>query len=124
MRRLLQSTALVVPMVALALLLTGCPKRPTPTVASAPAPGASRSAAPGATATNPFTATAAPGATARGGGSTPGVPAPPSEYSENAALKDVHFDFDRHEIRPGDARILDANATWLKVNGRYLLLIE
>jgi peptidoglycan-associated lipoprotein len=125
MPRLLKSMALVLPTVALALLLAGCPKQPSPTVASAPAPGASRTA-PGssATATSPFTATAAPGAAARGGGATSGVPARPSEYAEHAALKDIHFDFDRHEIRPGDARILDANAAWLKANGRYLLLIE
>jgi peptidoglycan-associated lipoprotein len=42
----------------------------------------------------------------------------------NAALKDVNFDFDKYDIRPADAKILDANAAWLKTNGRTLLLIE
>jgi peptidoglycan-associated lipoprotein len=57
------------------------------------------------------------------------VPAPaalprPSEFSANANLKDVHFEFDRYDIRPEAARLLDANATWLKANPRNLLLIE
>jgi peptidoglycan-associated lipoprotein len=41
-----------------------------------------------------------------------------------AALKDINFDFDKYEIRPGDAKILDANAAWLKNNARNLVLIE
>jgi peptidoglycan-associated lipoprotein len=41
-----------------------------------------------------------------------------------AALKDIHFDFDRSDIRPGDAQILDANAAWLKSNPNNLVLIE
>ena len=39
-------------------------------------------------------------------------------------LKAVHFDFDRFDIRPGDARILDANAQWLKSNREAEVLIE
>jgi peptidoglycan-associated lipoprotein len=39
-------------------------------------------------------------------------------------LKDIHFDFDKYNIRPGDAKILDANATWLTANARNLVLIE
>jgi peptidoglycan-associated lipoprotein len=43
---------------------------------------------------------------------------------ENAALRDIHFDFDKYDVRPADAKILDANAAWLKTNARSLLMIE
>jgi len=42
----------------------------------------------------------------------------------NPNLKDIHFDFDKYNIRPEDAKILDANAAWLKSNSRNLVLIE
>ncbi len=48
----------------------------------------------------------------------------PREYVEAADLHDIHFDFDKYEIRPADAKPLDANADWLKSNLRSLLLIE
>ncbi len=52
----------------------------------------------------------------------------PREYVSAAELKidlkDIHFDFDRAEIRPDAARLLDANAEWLKENPRHLVLIE
>jgi peptidoglycan-associated lipoprotein len=35
----------------------------------------------------------------------------------------IHFDFDKSNIRKGDAKILDANADWLKANPNMLLLI-
>ncbi len=41
-----------------------------------------------------------------------------------ADLKEIHFDFDKYDIRPGDAKILDSNAKWLKSNDAMLLLIE
>ena len=46
------------------------------------------------------------------------------EFSENANLKDIHFDFDKYNIRPSDAKILDTNAAWLKSNAGNLILIE
>jgi peptidoglycan-associated lipoprotein len=52
------------------------------------------------------------------------APAPAREYRAHSALKDIHFDFDRSDIRPGDAKILDASADWLKANPNQLLLIE
>ena len=42
----------------------------------------------------------------------------------NPNLNDIHFDFDKYDIRPGDAKILDANAAWLKSNSGNLVLIE
>jgi peptidoglycan-associated lipoprotein len=69
------------------------------------------------------TALAAPPAVA---GTPPGTLArrPPAEFQSNEALKDIHFDFDKYDIRPGDAKILDENARWMKANASYLILIE
>jgi peptidoglycan-associated lipoprotein len=50
--------------------------------------------------------------------------AKPSEFEKNPNLKTIHFDFDKYNIRPGDAKILDANAAWLKTNADNLVLIE
>jgi peptidoglycan-associated lipoprotein len=46
------------------------------------------------------------------------------EYQPHPALKEIHFDFDRAEVRSGDARILDAAVEWLKANGNQLAVIE
>ena len=54
----------------------------------------------------------------------PARPAPPKEFRANDALKNIYFDFDKYNIRPGDAKILDASAQWLNSNAGYLLLIE
>ena len=97
----------IFPVLVLALFLVGCPKRPATTTAAAPAPGA-----PGAP--------SAPGAAP----TRPGVQPSPKEYVAAEGLKDVRFDFDKYDIRPGDAQILDANAKWMKSNPRSLLLIE
>ena len=42
----------------------------------------------------------------------------------NAALKEIYFDFDKSNVRPGDAKILDASASYLKSNPDQLVLIE
>ncbi len=36
----------------------------------------------------------------------------------------MYFDFDKYDIRPSDAKILDDNSSWLKSNGTMLVLIE
>jgi peptidoglycan-associated lipoprotein len=41
-----------------------------------------------------------------------------------ADLRDVHFDFDRYDIRPADAGILDTTAAWLKTHPDHTLLVE
>jgi peptidoglycan-associated lipoprotein len=46
------------------------------------------------------------------------------EFQPIEPLQDVFFDFDRYDVRPLDARILDADATWLRTNSDYLVLIE
>jgi peptidoglycan-associated lipoprotein len=46
------------------------------------------------------------------------------DFEANPALKTIHFDFDKSDIRPGDAKILDENARWLGANPRQIVLIE
>jgi peptidoglycan-associated lipoprotein len=46
------------------------------------------------------------------------------DYEAIPELRDVHFDFGKAVIRPGDAGILDANAAWLRAHPEYLVLIE
>ena len=48
----------------------------------------------------------------------------PAEFSEAPALADIHFDFDRYDIRSDDTRALDANLAWLRANPKALILIE
>ena len=57
-------------------------------------------------------------------GSMTGMPPKPSEFMANTNLNDIHFDFDKYNIRSGDAKVLDANAAWLKSNPGNLVLIE
>ena len=116
------STALLI------LAASGCAKQPAtmPASASAPAPGAS------AGATGAARPTASQSGMGAGAGLASTAPArtdsagrvSPREFGENAALRDVNFDFDKYDIRPGDTKTLDANASWLKANPRALLLIE
>jgi peptidoglycan-associated lipoprotein len=125
----------VAPLLVLSLFLAGCPKRPATMAASAPAPGvATPPPAPAA----PVAPPSAPESTAPAPAAPPAAPAPMpqvaqpaapvlprvSEFAANANLKDVYFDFDKYDIRPDSARILDANATWLKANPGNLVLIE
>jgi peptidoglycan-associated lipoprotein len=46
------------------------------------------------------------------------------EYIAVVDLQDIHFDFDRADIRPDAARVLDLNAEWLRRYPRYLVLVE
>ena len=129
------------------VVLAGCAKRPAMTAASAPAPsGAAQatttpSTTPGATtpstpggpgsgmspsspssatsATTPGTSTTSPGS---GATATPAARPAVSEFAANPNLKDIYFDFDKYDIRPGDAKVLDGNATWLKGNNQLVLI--
>jgi len=47
----------------------------------------------------------------------------PASFTENSNVKLVYFDFDRYEIRDGDTRTLEMDASWLKTND-MLVLIE
>lgn len=46
------------------------------------------------------------------------------DFVANEQIRDIHFDFDRYEIRPADAKILEASAQWLKAHPDSLLVIE
>jgi len=129
MRQGRRTVLTVVPLLLVALFLVGCPKRPATTVASAPAPAVAT--VPGlAVVPAPAPAPAAPGVVVVPPAATaPAAPAPatpprPSEFMANPALKDIYFDFDKADIRPADAKILDDNAGWLKQNVNTLVLIE
>ena len=43
---------------------------------------------------------------------------------DERALKDVHYDFDKYELRSEDSKILDENAAWLKANPKAISTIE
>ncbi|OGL11628.1 MAG: peptidoglycan-associated lipoprotein [Candidatus Rokubacteria bacterium RIFCSPLOWO2_02_FULL_72_37] len=107
------------------VVLAGCAKRPATTQASAPAPTAPPPAA--STPAQPSTAAPSMAAPAPAAPKAPAGAAmrpSPKEFTAIADLKDIHFDFDKYDIRPSDAKVLDANAIWLKSHGDYLILIE
>lgn len=121
-----------------ALAFFGCARRPVATAATAPAPTRASShgstlfpgsGGAGSTATGDRSAgTPAAGTTARAPGGTPGsrvaaVP-PPSEFVPARRLADIHFDFDRADIRAADRAVLDNDATWMRDNAQALILIE
>ena len=127
------SLFLVAPLLVLTLFLVGCPKRPATTAAAVPAPAAPPAPTQVAPPTTPPTpvepatpppSTTTPTPTPAPSAQAPTTPPKPSEFTANPNLNDIHFDFDKYNIRPGDAKILDANATWLKSNPGNLILIE
>jgi peptidoglycan-associated lipoprotein len=123
--RVMVKHGLVIGMSMAALLAVGCARQPaTMTTSSVPAPtGAAVSG------TDPDLASASEvvrnAADARAAGRSDRADRPaPSEFTESRELADIHFDFDRYDIRAEHATILDANATWLKANATSRLLIE
>src|SRR5262245_21281938 len=115
-------------LLAVGVVFVGSAKRPAKTQAAAPAPTGAAATTPGTTAPAPTGSTAAPvgGGTSSGGATAaPSTGRPsPSEFTAIADLKDIHFDFVKYDIRPGDAKTLDGNAGWLKSNPNHLVLIE
>jgi peptidoglycan-associated lipoprotein len=124
---------LAVSLLVTATVLAGCAKRPALTQASAPPPAAAPAPPPPPppmvvqeTVKETVVATppAAPPATA-----APATPAPttrpsPTEFAVNPNVKDIFFDFDKYNIKPEAAQILDSDAAWLKANPGQLVLIE
>jgi peptidoglycan-associated lipoprotein len=51
-------------------------------------------------------------------------PPPPTPQEVVDMLKMIHFDFDKYEIRPGDAKILEANSKILKDYPDVKIIIE
>jgi peptidoglycan-associated lipoprotein len=124
----------MVSVLVLAVALVGCAKRPATTQATAPAP----TGATGMTAPPPPSTAAVTPSTMQPSTSTPSTPPPAAtaqtppatsrpavkEFMAVQDLVDIHFDFDKYDVRPNDAKILDTNAQWLKSNADHLLLIE
>jgi len=106
------------------LMITGCAKRPATTAASAAAPAPAAAPSPAPAPSTPSAAAPAPPAPAAAAAPAQAPRPVPKEFMAVAALKEVYFDFDKYDIRPEDAKTLDANATWLKSNGDNLVLIE
>jgi len=149
-RRARVHTLSVAVLVLAAGLLTGCPKKPaqTPGAAGPGSVSGTTGTGPGGAGgveTTPGTIGSGPGGGAGAGsaagpggpggpaGESPGpsatgatIPAlpEPREFVETSALRDIHFDFDKYEIRPPDGSILAENAQWLKSNPTTQLLIE
>jgi peptidoglycan-associated lipoprotein len=100
------------------------PLIPYTPVAPTPPPTATATLPP-RTAAAPPAPTAAPAAPPAAQPAPAAAPRPPVvEFAANPALRNIQFDFDRYDIRPVDAEILDENAKWLSGNPQYLLLIE
>ncbi len=123
-----KATLSVASLFVTSVALTGCPKTPAATLsASAANPGTI-----GPSATSPRAGSGAVGETGgrsaslaglASGTTLPALPSP-GEFADIAALKDVHFLFDKAEVRPEEAKTLDADVRWLKANGKTLVLIE
>jgi peptidoglycan-associated lipoprotein len=95
-----------------------------------PAAGPPAEAAPAPAPAEPAPVAVAPTREGETAAAVPGPPAvsverpAPRDFGEAPQLADIHFDFDRYEIRPDDARIMEANAAWLRSNPTALLMIE
>lgn len=59
-------------------------------------------------------------------GDSDGATARPSleGYAPVAELPDIHFDFDRYDVRADVGKVLDKGARWLQAHPSYLVLIE
>lgn len=93
------------------------PPPPPPPVAAAPPPAAEPT--PPAPAPEP----AAPPPTPAPAPLAPPDRPAPREFTAISELKAVYFEFDKADISPGQAQVLDENARWLKTND-LLVLIE
>ena len=113
--------AVAVVVLALAVTMFGCAKRPATAVTAAPAPTGVAAVAPTTPASTP---PAAMGSEQRGGAAVSEARPAPSEFTSVPDLVDIHFDFDKYAIGPRDAEILQSNARWLRASPNTLVLIE
>ena len=126
--------ASVLALLTLVVVMVSCAKRPATTAASAPAPtGVAGSTGPSAPQSSPSapapaqpnapaasSPAPAPSAPSTAGGARP----VPREFAAIADLRDIFFDFNKYDIRPNEAKTLDANAAWLKSHENMLVLVE
>ena len=112
----------------LVLLLSGCAKQPVATSpqSSAPSPSGMPSAVSPSSQPAFSQPTPSPAANPPVVGQSDSGAARPAirEFVENAALRDIYFEFDKYALRPGDTKVLDAGAGWLKANPSHQMLIE
>ncbi|MFB0517677.1 MAG: peptidoglycan-associated lipoprotein Pal [Acidobacteriota bacterium] len=47
-----------------------------------------------------------------------------NDYNIMGVLKDIHYDFDKYNIKPQEANVLEENARWLLANLTVIVLIE
>ncbi len=124
-----------------AIVLAGCPKRPSSTAGAGTGAegttggagiGAGGPGAGGGGVGSAPSGQVGEGVGGRGGGSVastgpgavPGAQVSPKEFIESRALKEIHFDFDKYDISPEAVKLLEENAKWLKSNAKTLVLIE
>jgi peptidoglycan-associated lipoprotein len=111
--------------VILALAVVGCAKQPsTTTGASAPAPGGAVGMTVSSGGMDPAGSVAGGGSGGFMGGSGSTTRPALEGFRPAADLADIHFEFDRADIREADVAALDANAGWLKANSDHLVAIE
>jgi peptidoglycan-associated lipoprotein len=108
--------------VMLVVLLTGCAKQPVSSGsgASAPAPGGADMAGSGTAGGGAFGSAGGAGGSGLSGAARPSV----KDFVPAPDLADIHFDFDRSDIREVDAKTLDNHVGWLKAHGDNMVLIE
>ena len=115
-----QSTTRALTVVLIVITIAaGCAKRPVTVVASAPSPTGKPSpggAAASGVGQRPASKTSS--------STPPAQRARPSQFAATTALRDIHFEFDRYDLRQADTKVLDMNAAWLRDNSNALLLIE
>jgi peptidoglycan-associated lipoprotein len=102
----------------IALIMTGCPKKTVvkeePSAAKAAAAAEAERKAKEAEKAKEFEQSMV-------AKKTPGIE---GEVFESSLLKDIHFDFDKYDIRPADAAILKGNAELLKKYHNVMIQIE
>jgi peptidoglycan-associated lipoprotein len=116
-----------IPAVIMTLVLAGCAKQPTTTQLTSPAPdGATAGAQSGTDGARLGSGSAdgRGGAGAGSSGSGSGSRPSPGDFRPATELADVHFDYDKADIREVDVRILEVTAGWLREHPSTLLLIE
>lgn len=124
-----KSLVLLVLILCLGLVITGCPKKTVlkeePTVKKAEEPVAEREKAAKAEAERAAKekelAKEKEFEKSLVAKKEPGIA---GEVFESKMLKDIHFDFDKYDIRPGDAQILKENAALLMKNPGVKIQIE
>jgi peptidoglycan-associated lipoprotein len=127
----------VLALVAVPLIALGCAKRLAVPVGPAPTAGAKTTPSSGGSSADAASRAPAPLTPGAGSSPPPSATAPgappggtsarrpdPRGFGAVRDLGDIHFDIDRYDIRPDAAKILEANARWMKANPAAPILIE